>query len=255
MKKNLLINLLLVCTPFVFYSCGSDDDDNKMNVSPGTETESKLPDTTPANVVAVDLGLPSGTKWANMNIGAESPEDYGLYFAWGETIGYKPYSHTFDYINYKWYNWVTDYTFTIKKYSTKSSYEFVDNKTELEPEDDAATVNWGAPWCIPSEEQIHELIKYTTSEWTIQEETVGRKFTASNGNYIFFPATGEMIAERFELGGVNAEYWSSYLNDINPATACVLIINSFSGSCSHRETDSGAGRYQGHPIRPVIINK
>ena len=96
----------------------------------------------------VDLGLPSGTLWATMNVGANSPEDYGDYFAWGETAPKSVY----DWSTYKWCRGLVN---TITKYCNSGGYNgFVDNKTELDPEDDAATANWGAEWRMPSFEQM-----------------------------------------------------------------------------------------------------
>lgn len=154
----------------------------------------------PAGVEAVDLGLPSGIKWANMNLGAEAPEDHGLYFAWGETVGIDIESEeerVFDWDSYKWSNGSST---TMTKYCTEGihysydgrDYYFgtVDNKTELDPEDDAAYVNWGTEWRMPKVEDIMELLNNTTSEWTIQNGVDGRRFTGANGNSIFLPVTG-----------------------------------------------------------------
>jgi hypothetical protein len=95
----------------------------------------------------VDLGLPSGTLWATCNIGANSPEEYGYYFAWGETEGYNDGKTTFDWSTYKWCNGSYD---SLTKYKYSSSYGTYDYKTELDLDDDAAYVNWGAEWCMPS---------------------------------------------------------------------------------------------------------
>ena len=98
----------------------------------------------------VDLGLPSGTLWATMNVGASSPEGYGDNFAWGETAPKNVY-------NWSTYQWCMGSYDTFTKYCNISSYGyngFTDNKLELDPEDDAATANWGPEWCMPSQEQI-----------------------------------------------------------------------------------------------------
>ena len=100
----------------------------------------------------VDLGLPSGTLWATCNIGASTPEDYGDHFAWGETAP-KDY---YDWFTYKWYNGSYG---TLTKYNTDSYYGTVDNKTKLDSEDDAAYVNWGPQWRMPTVEQQKELIE------------------------------------------------------------------------------------------------
>ena len=103
----------------------------------------------------VDLGLPSGTKWATCNVGATAPEEYGDYFAWGET---EPKT-TYNWDTYKWCNGSED-TFT--KYNTKSSYGTVDNKTQLELADDAARANWGGQWRMPTDAEWTELCKNCT---------------------------------------------------------------------------------------------
>ena len=101
----------------------------------------------------VDLGLPSGTLWATCNVGASNPEELGSYFAWGETA-------TKDFYEWSTYKWCNGSETTMTKYCTNSDYGndgFVDNKTELDFEDDAAYVNWGPSWRIPSYEQFEEL--------------------------------------------------------------------------------------------------
>ena len=103
--------------------------------------------TAPADVQAVDLGLPSGLKWASCNVGATTPEGYGDYFAWGETATKKDYS----WATYKHANGDKN---KLTKYCTDASYGndgFTDDKTTLDPEDDAATANWGKEWRMPTD--------------------------------------------------------------------------------------------------------
>lgn len=132
----------------------------------------------------VDLGLPSGTLWATCNIGANSPEEYGDYFAWGET---QPKS------NYSWstYKWCNGTNTSLTKYCTKSEYGKVDGRTELLPEDDAATANWGSEWHMPDFEQIVEVVDNTTTTWAKERGVFGYRLTSNvNGNSIFLPAAG-----------------------------------------------------------------
>ena len=134
----------------------------------------------------VDLGLPSGTLWATCNVGADSPEDYGDYFAWGETAPKEVY-------NWSTYKWCYGSYKRLTKYCTDSSYGyngFVDDKTELDPEDDAAYVNWGTSWRMPTEEQQLELAQECTWTWTTQNGVNGRLVTGPNGNTLFLPAAG-----------------------------------------------------------------
>ena len=150
---------------------------------------------------AVDLGLPSGTLWASCNVGASSPEESGDAFAWGETEPVREYDWNNPWSNYKWCNGSSD---TLTKYCTDSDYGTIDNLTELEPEDDAAWVNWGPMWRMPNEEQFDELEENCTWKWSTKNGVEGRLITGPNGNSIFLPATEE-----------NA-YWSRELNTALP---------------------------------------
>lgn len=195
----------------------------------------------------VDLGLPSGTLWATCNIGAASPEDYGDYFAWGETEGYNDGKTDFSWSTYKWCN--GSYS-TLTKYNTSSRYGNVDNMTELEIEDDAAYVNWGPAWRMPSEEQFSELINssYTTTEWTTQNGVNGQKITSkTNGNSIFLPAAGFRSSSSHDGSG---DYWSRTLSSDYPIYARGLVFNSNSIS-----TDYKCSRYGGLSVRPVRLSE
>lgn len=137
----------------------------------------------------VDLGLPSGTLWATCNVGASSPEEYGSYFAWGETTAKSTY-------NWSTYKYCNGSSKTITKYCTNSSYGNVDDKTELDLSDDAAYVYWGSDWCMPSQKQISELTQYnyTTNEEFTLNGVRGQKITSKiNGNSIFLPNNGLYI--------------------------------------------------------------
>ena len=168
---------------------------------------------------AVDLGLPSGTLWADRNVGADSPEDYGDYFAWGETT---PKS-TYNWSTYKWYKGSST---TITKYCTKSSYGTVDNKTVLDLEDDAAYVNMGADWRMPTYDELEELSSQCTWIWTTQNGTKGYKVTGPNGKSIFLPAAGYRDDSYFSNAGSRGYYWSASLHESYPYSACVLSFNS-----------------------------
>jgi len=170
----------------------------------------------------VDLGLPSGTLWATCNVGASSPEDYGDYFAWGETAPKDNYNWS----TYKWSN--GSYT-TMTKYCTSSSYGyngFVDNKTELDPEDDVAYVNWGPSWRMPTTEQQRELYENCSSVWTTQNGVNGRLFTGPNGNTLFLPAAGYRWGESLDVAGSWGSYWSRTLLSYGPCYACDLYFGS-----------------------------
>ena len=188
----------------------------------------------------VDLGLPSGTKWATMNVGATSPEGYGDYFAWGETKS-KSY---YDWSTYKWCNGSFD---TMTKYCTSSSYGTVDNKTTLDLSDDAAYVNWGSSWRMPTEAEQDELSKYTTWTPTTQNGVEGYKVTSNiNGNSIFLPAAGYRSSSDLIYAGSRGYYWSSSLSTSRSYTAYSWYFYSY--------TDNGNYdlRNYGHSVRPVL---
>lgn len=192
----------------------------------------------------VDLGLPSGTFWATCNVGANSPEEYGDYFAWGETT---PKS-TYDWSVYKFCNSSQD---LITKYCSESDYGddgFTDKLTKLLPEDDAATVNWGSEWQTPSNEQYQELINrnYTTTTWTMQNGVYGRKITSkSNGNCIFLPAAGCYYDVGLYFVGIYGYYWSRSLEKSFCIYSNYLYFNSdYAYTHSYR-------RNNGLPVRPV----
>ncbi len=173
----------------------------------------------------VDLGLPSGTLWATCNVGADNPEDYGDYFAWGETYLKSAYKWS----TYKYYHDSNGSNATLTKYCNDAYYGyngFTDNLTILLPVDDAATANWGAGWRMPTIEEWHELYNNTTYTWTQQNGVNGMLFTASNGNSLFLPAAGYRYKSSLEDAGSNGYYWSSSLSTANPYWARILLFYS-----------------------------
>ena len=153
----------------------------------------------------VDLGLPSGLLWATRNVGATSPEDYGDYFAWGET---QP-KEVYDWSTYIYSNGADD---QLTKYCSNSDYGyngFTDNLTILQPGDDAATANYGGR--TPTKVEWQELLDNTTATWTTQNGVNGRLFTGTNGNSIFLPAAGCRWDSNIHGGGYYGYYWSSSL--------------------------------------------
>lgn len=200
----------------------------------------KLGSSIPVN--AVDLGLPSGTLWADRNVGADSPEAYGGYFAWGETA---PKS-TYNWSTYKWCNGSYD---TQTKYCTDSYYGTVDNKTTLDLEDDAAYVNMGSEWRMPTTTEQRELMDNCTWTWTTQNGVNGRKVTGKNGNSIFLPAAGFRDNSSLYYAGPYGNYWSSSLYGSEPIFAYVLYFDSGAGGY---RCNFYLGRYQGRSVRAVV---
>ncbi len=188
----------------------------------------------------IDLGLPSGTLWATCNVGATNPEDYGDYFAWGET---EP-KDNYDWSTYKWCNGSFN---TLTKYCTYNSYGTVDNKTELDLEDDAAYVNWGSSWRMPSEEQMEEIRSLCSWEWTQINGVNGQLATGPNGNTIFFPATGRRYYSSILNVGTNGFYWTRSLGSGYPHLAFDHFFDS--GSVG----SDGYSRYSGFTVRAVRI--
>ena len=211
----------------------------------------------------VDLGLPSGVKWATFNVGATKPEEYGDYFAWGETEPY--YKDGYAQSNSpEWkegksdgYDW-SSYTFgtsssgPFSKYVTDSSYGTVDNKTVLDLEDDAAHVNWGGSWRMPTDEEWKELIDNCTWTWTSDYNgtgVAGRIVTSNITGYtdksIFLPAAGRRGGTGFSDMGSYGYFWSSSLRTGYPCDACNVYFYSdyFNWGRNYR--------YYGRSVRPV----
>lgn len=209
---------------------------------------------------AVDLGLPSGLKWASFNLGASKPEEYGDYFAWGET---EPYYSSLDPLiwktgkeeGYSWasYKWCMGSYDTLTKYCNRSvlAYNgFTDDKTVLDPEDDAAYVNLGGIWRMPTDAEWEELIDNCTCEWTPMNGVNGMKVTSNKpgytDKYIFLPAAGHRNKSYLNAAGRDGYYWSSALNNAaNPHKAGSLFFNLSEVGGVIRD------RYLGFPVRPV----
>lgn len=202
----------------------------------------------------VDLGLPSGLKWATCNVGASSPERYGSYFAWGETSTKREYSwenYTFrldgnGYVNKK-RQYVNNVTFS--KYNTDPSHGSVDNRTRLELSDDAASVNWGSSWRVPTDQEWMELRKECTWTRTKQGGTEGYLVKSKkNGNSIFLPAAGYRRQENLSETGIRGEYWTASLITGNPYNAWFVML--YSSSVNSKITYGGF-RCDGLSVRPV----
>ena len=254
MKKYLsfaAFALLASAMTFSLSACGGDDDDDN-GTNNGGQTEKPL---TPegAAAVAVDLGLPSGTKWATYNLGAARPEDYGLYFAWGETLS----KADFTWSTYKWgaaADQLTRYCNDSEKgkdgYTDAANPEIGKELTELLPEDDVAYAKWGGTWRMPTRAQFEELIANTNNAWVGDYNGTGisgYKFTNKNdaSKFIFLPAAGGRNGTSSDDVGSRGYYWSSSLYTSYPTGAYYLYVGS-------GDVDLGSyRRYGGHSVRPV----
>ncbi len=193
----------------------------------------------------VNLGLPSGIKWASCNVGAEKPEDYGNYYAWGEILPKEDYS----WITYKYANGTSWEDPKLTKYCNDASYGdngFTDNKTTLEPEDDAAHMNWGDSWRMPTDAEWTELCEQCTWTWTTQNGVRGYQVTSkTNSSFIFLPAAGSRSG-RYLIGvGGSGSYWSSSLYEGGPHIAWNPYFDS-GGVDGYYDP-----RYGGLSVRPV----
>lgn len=197
----------------------------------------------------VDLGLPSGLKWASMHIGATAPEDYGDFFAWGDTQGHVPANYDF-----QWSNYILcgSSETTMNKYCNDSNYGVVDNKTVLDPEDDAAHVIWGGNWRMPTNEELTELRTNCTWTWEkLNGVMVFKGQSTNNDNCIFFPCGG--MANGWGISGSYNSFncWSSTVVYDESYEAHTFGGNAFNGANRIQIGNFRLERYIGLPIRPV----
>lgn len=210
--------------------------------------------TTPSTMEYVDLGLPSGLKWAKCNLGASKPSDYGDFYAWGE-IATKTTWAVWEF--YKWmqsgqseWKYITKYTIADGETGAiwyDSSGNFIgDNITTLVAADDAATQQLGSPWRMPTVDEINELLDKCTWTWTTQDGVNGHQVDGPNGNAIFLPATGYIsdlfIINRGDLG----YYWSSSLSP-SSHDASLFYFDSVNHAWAYEHRRCGLSV---RPVRP-----
>lgn len=236
MKYNTFIHtILLVSFGCLAVSCGSDDDnrnDNTPNSAAqyGITSYATCPDDNHPHLI--DLGLPSGTKWACCNLKATKPEENGSYFAWGEIEE----KNVFGPLNYKYWSDINGNG----EYELK---EEIDIGSDIAGTSyDVVHMNWGGPWRMPSMEQFTELAKNTTRVWTTQNGVSGNKFVSESGGIIFLPAAGGYL-----YGNKSADYRGKY----------GLYLYSTNNSCLFFKKESiwmtfgDYDHYRGLPVRPV----
>ena len=213
-SKALALAAAVMMMSAAFTACSKDNDATKHNTGK-----------------YVDLGLPSGLKWAKCNLGASKPSDYGDYYAWGEI---EPKTTDYSWATYKW-----------GTESNMTKYNNTDSKTTLEAADDAATAKLGSPWRIPTNDEIQELLDKCTWTWTTQDGMKGYEVKGPNGNSIFLPVAGNRTGSSLDHAGVYGYYRSSSLSTGNSNKARGLYFNS-----SKRGLDI-FGRCYGFTVRPV----
>lgn len=178
----------------------------------------------------VDLGLPSGLLWAKTNVGAASSSDDGDYFAWGETASKS-------YYDWNTYKWGSDYNL--------SKYNSSDGKTTLDSEDDAATVNWGAPCRMPDSSEFEELCSKCDWSWNSNYNgTSGYLVKGPNGNTIFFPASGFRYCDELNVHGSYGNYMSRSLYPYDSSQALIFYNGVFNPTGINL-------RSTGYTVRPV----
>jgi len=185
----------------------------------------------PVEHEAVDLGLPSGLKWATCNIGATKPEETGYFFSWGEVEVKEEYGGN----NYKWRNSNGSMT----KYS-------INEKSVLEPEDDAAHVLWGESWRIPGKLDVRELINNCKRTAVTQNGVDGYLFTGPNGNSIFFPICGFMNGTNIS-SPTRGYYWTRNVDSARASRAEVFNLHDNAIQSELQVLE----RWYGVNIRPV----
>ena len=217
-----IISIVVVCAVVAFFGIKSCYDHRTHGKHKGHEW--------------VDLGLPSGVKWATCNVGATNPWEYGGYYAWGETEE----KDCYDWSTYKWCKGSDD---TMTKYCTSSSYGTVDNKTILEPQDDVAHVRWGGRWRMPTAEEQQELYDECTWERTELNGVYGYTITGPNGNSIFLPVAGY-------CDGMNIDHRNESYGDGCNWSSSLSRVSSRRANYMNNTGDSGK-RCCGRSVRPV----
>ena len=239
MGKNGTLKVLtsLFLMMFLTASCSKPDEPNNNGNGNGNDVNGHE---------YVDLGLPSGTLWATCNIGADTPEGYGDYFAWGE----REPKEIYDWKSYRYGRFFQEH-YELNKYCTEAVYGlngFVDKLTILELDDDVARTYWGADWRMPTIEEWEELFLNTTGTWTTLNGVKGWRCIASNGNDLFLPAAGYWWDDVF-----NADlglYWSVSLNVEFPYRAWGFHFN-----CDSSHLCGSSDRNRGQTVRAVCSTK
>lgn len=234
---TLLTTLMAVMTTMILVSCSDDDD----NVDSGTASKDqsylKCPDEHHPHMI--DLGLPSGTKWACCNVGADKPEAYGGYYAWGETEEKTVYND----ITYQYCT--GEDTDGDGLYDKNCNYKNLGDDI-ASTHYDVAHVKWRGSWRMPSQSQFTEIIKNCTFTWTTKNGVNGYQYTGPNGGAIFLPATGFKWGDQLIEAGNTGSYWSSTQSQSDLQFAYFLTILKNGGGWI------GARRRCGVAVRPVI---
>ena len=267
---SLLAVVMAVTMGVGFTSCGDDDEEeisskeeqlngktDGLYSSRTSKSYLNCPDDNHPHLI--DLGLPSGTKWACCNVDANKPEAYGGYYAWGE-IEEKDVYNQMSYLYYGgghdadgdgyddfpydgYYIWIGN-----SKYNRYGQYYRDIAGTQY----DVAHVKWGGSWVMPSDDQFYELIRYCSFIWTTMNGVKGGLFTRLNGSTIFLPAAGDRFDNKIRVGEKGC-YWSSSHNEkgstwLEDISRCLGFDSSTS---SGKGYNWGHNRYFGYQVRPI----
>ena len=213
MKRIYLIMLMIAA---MMVSCNPNDDDDNSNSGGGNGGGNDQYN----GYEYVDLGLPSGLKWATCNVGATSPEDYGDYFAWGET---SPKA----------------------EYTIENSITYGEQMSDISgnAQYDAATANWGGIWRMPTKDEMQELLDYCEFEWTQVNGVCGSKVIGPNGSCIFLSAAGGRYGSSLYGAGDYGSFWCSTPGDGSGAYG----LGFGDGELVYGSFDRG----DGHTVRPI----
>ncbi len=221
---NLTANTTYYVRAYATNEKGTSYGDEMSFTTEEEDEEGCEPDGEIAGYYYVDLGLPSGVKWATCNVGASSPEDYGDYFAWGET---SPKAE---------YTWENSVTFGEQMSDISGNAQY-----------DAATANWGGSWRMPTNDEMQELVDHCEWEWTEVNGVNGSRVIGPNGSCIFLPAAGARGGSSLYDDGDHGYYWSSTPDD-----------GGDDNSAFYLGFDNGYGlvfwygnRYDGFTVRPI----
>lgn len=231
--KKLLIYTWLPALFFAFTTMGlascSNDDEEEISNPTQTEQSPTEPTTPEEGLIAVDLGLPSGTKWASCNVGATKPEGYGDYYAWGETATKEIYNEST----------------AIYYDNTTHEYKYIGNEISG-TEYDAATKSLGDDWRMPTKDDYMELFQKCSWFWTIQNNVYGYNIIGPNGNRIFLPAAGVKHNATTEHINEQGAYWLSTINtaDDEQRAFCIMLRDGARGL-------NNGNRIAGFSIRAV----
>ena len=230
MIQRLLTYLFIIIFINATFTACSDDDDEEEEAT--SEFDSH----------AVDLGLPSGVLWSDVNLGASAPEDYGDFFAWGEVETKS---------NYSWETYKYGKANALTKYVPKNKANsignngFYDDKTQLERTDDAAAVNLGGKWRTPTKADWDELSENATWTWETLNDIEGYRVTGPTGKSIFLPTCGGYNGPTLRFAGFGGAYWTPSFVDENPVNGVYFYFRNGSRYFDDSE------RYFGRSIRPV----